>query len=110
MDEYVVKLTRQAQRQMREIAHYVAFSLQARNTALRLIDTIAEEIESLSRFPNRVALTDDEPWHSLGIHKLPVKNYLVYFWIDEPVKKVQVTAIVYGRRDQKQALSEMPLE
>ena len=110
MDEYVVKLTRQAQRQMREIAHYVAFSLQAPDTALRLIDEIDGEIESLSRFPNSVALAEDEPWRSLGIHKLPIKNYLVYFWVDEPAKKVQVTAIVYGRRDQKQALSQMSLE
>lgn len=110
MDEYVVKLTRQAQRQIRENAHYIAFSLQAPDTALHLIDTIDKEIESLSRFPNSIALTEDEPWHSLGIHKLPFKNYLIYFWVDEPAKKVQVTAIVYGKRDQKKALSQMSLE
>ncbi len=40
---------------------------------------------------------------------MPVKNYLVYFWIDEETRSVQVTAVVYGRRDQRRQLSQMDL-
>ncbi len=29
-----------------------------------------------------------------------VKNYYVYFWIDEENSKVQVTAVIYVARDQ----------
>ena len=35
-----------------------------------------KEIGSLAQFSNRVPLTEEEPWHSQGIHKLPVKNIL----------------------------------
>lgn len=38
-----------------------------------------------------------------------LKNYLVYFWVDEPSKKVQITAIVYGRRDQRSVLQNMKM-
>lgn len=104
MDHYEVKLTEQAQRQLQKIIRYIAEDLQESHTAIRMLDRLEKEIMSLSTLPNRVALTEEEPWHSAGIHKLPVKNYLVYFWVDEPRKKVQITAIVYGRRDQRSIL------
>jgi len=67
-------------------------------------------ILSLSQFLQRVALTDEYPWGSYGIHRLPVKIYLVYFWIDEENYKVQVTAVVYGKREQLWQLSQMDME
>ncbi|MDD3269130.1 MAG: type II toxin-antitoxin system RelE/ParE family toxin [Syntrophomonadaceae bacterium] len=109
-DGYTVKITEQAMGQLREISHYVAYNLQASDTALRLLDTLEDAIASLSLMPARIALTDDEPWHSYGIHKMPVKNFLVYFWIDETARKVQVTAVIYGRRDQVQQLQHMDME
>lgn len=109
MDHYEVKLTEQAQRQLQKIICYIAEDLQESHTAIRMLDRLEKEIMSLSTLPNRVALTEEEPWHSAGIHKLPVKNYLVYFWIDEPHKKVQITAIVYGRRDQRTVLQNMKM-
>ena len=41
---------------------------------------------------------------------MPVKNFLVYYWIDEENKSVTVTAVIYGRRDQLAALASMPQE
>ena len=109
MDDYEVKLTGKAQRQLQEIVRYIAEDLQEPATAARMLASMEKEIMSLSALPNRVALTTEEPWHSAGIHKLPVKNYLVYFWVDEPRKKVQITAIVYGRRDQRSVLQNMKM-
>lgn len=45
-----------------------------------------------------------------GIHRLPVKNFLVYFWIDENNMRVQITAIIYEKRDQLRQLSQMDME
>ena len=100
MEQYEVKITEPAQRQLQEIVRYIAEDLQEKRTAMRMLDTL----------PNRVALTEEEPWHSAGIRKMPVKNYLVYFWVDEEQKKVQITAAVYGRRDQRAALQNMKYE
>jgi toxin ParE1/3/4 len=74
-----------------------------------MLDTLAEEIFTLDQFPYRAPLTKEEPWHSQGVHALTVKNFLVYFWVDEEAKKVQVMGIVYGRRDQRHQLSGLDL-
>ena len=89
---------------------YITTELQAPGAALRLLDELESKIASLSDFPDRIALTEEEPWRSRGIHKMLVKNYLVYFWIDDVSQKVQVTAIIYAKRDQRQQLSQMVIE
>ena len=78
-ENYTVKLTRQAEEQLREIVEYIRFTLQAPNTASKMLDTLAEEIYSLDQFPYRAPLTEEEPWHSQGVHRISVKNFLVYF-------------------------------
>lgn len=107
---YFVKITTLAEEQMQAIVKYIASELKAPKAALRLLDEIESAISSLSQFPQRVALTEDEPWRSLGIHKMPAKNFLVYYWIDEENIKVQVTAIINGRLDQIKQLSQMDME
>lgn len=108
-EKYTVKLTQQAEEQLREIVEYIRFTLQAPNAASKMLDTLAEEIYSLDQFPYRAPLTEEEPWHSQGVHRISVKNFLVYFWVDEAQKNVQVTGIIYGRRDQRHQLSNLDM-
>lgn len=108
-EKCVVKLTQQAEENLREIADYIRFTLQSPGIAAKMLDTLAEEIFSLDQFPYRAPLTEEEPWHSQGVHALTVKNFLVYFWVDEAAKKVQVMGIVYGCRDQRHQLSGLDL-
>lgn len=51
-------------------------------------------------------MTEEEPWHSYNVHKMTVKNFLVYFWIDEDARKVQVIAVIYNKRDQIDQLTK----
>ena len=104
---YEVRISKQAERQLKEIIQYISYTLQAPGTAEKMLDLLEREILSLSSFPNRIPLTQDEPWHSQGIHKMVIKNYLVYFWVDENTQTVHIIAVVYGRRDQKQLLAHM---
>ena len=55
-EKYTVKLTRQAEEQLREIVDYIRFTLQAPNTASKMLDALAEEIYSLDQFPYRAPL------------------------------------------------------
>lgn len=71
---------------------------------------LKSEIAKLSEMPARFRLFDTDPWRSLGIHVLPVKNFIVYFWINEEEQTVWITAVVYQRRDQLKVLMEMPLD
>ena len=107
---YNVKITSQAEEQMQETIYYIAHELKAPDAALHLLDALENSFVSLTHFPQRVALMDEEPWHTNGIHRLPVKIFLVYFWIDEDKMTVQITAIIYEKRDQLHQLSQMDME
>ncbi|MFA9465192.1 MAG: type II toxin-antitoxin system RelE/ParE family toxin [Velocimicrobium sp.] len=106
-ENYEVKITRQALEQMKEIVHYISHELLAPEATSNLLTNMELTINSLSEMPGRITLIDEEPWHSEGIRKTAVKNYLIYFWIDEENKKVQVTAVIYEKRDQIKQLLKM---
>ena len=94
---YEVKITTYALRQKQEIVRYISATLQSPENAAHWLNTMKEELASLSFMPARIPLTEEEPWHSQGIHKMVVKNFLVYFWIDTDHLCVWVTAVAYGR-------------
>lgn len=109
-DAYVVEITPYAESAMREIGRYIAVNLQSTLNAIRTLSEIREEIKSLCFMPARIPLTPDEPWRSEGVHRMLVKNFYVYFWIDEANEAVRVINVVYVGRDQKAQLSQMDIE
>ena len=110
MKEYAVRITRQARAHLRGIKKYIEEELLEPDVAKNTIDSLKEEIKSLSHMPARIKLTDEEPWRSEGIHRMRVKNYYVYFWIDEDNAKVQVTSVIYVARDQATQLEFMEID
>ena len=108
--EYEVKITPYALRQMQEVVRYISTTLQSPENAAHWLDTIKAELASLFSMPARIPLTEEEPWHSQGIHKMVVKNFLVYFWIDEDNLRVQIIAVIYEKRDQLRQLSQIDME
>lgn len=110
MNEYEVRVTRQALEQMKEIVHYISNDLLAPDAADRLLDTMKEEITNLSHLPNQHALIEEEPWRNEGLRKIVVKNFLIYYWVDDDNSRVQVTAVIYSRRDQIRQLANMDME
>lgn len=109
MEQYRVRMTDHAIGQMGETVRYISKVLQAPETALRWADRLEAEMAGLGRMPGRYPLTPEEPWRSEGIHKMPVENFLVYYWVNEEAMTVWITAVVYGRRDQLDQLQRMPL-
>lgn len=106
--DYKVKLTDHAVAQLQEAVIYISKVLQASTVAKHWAARIKKELASLSTMPARYPLTEEEPWHTEGVHKMSVENFLVYYWINEEKKIVWITAIVYARRDQLRVLREMP--
>lgn len=109
INTYSVKITTQAGAQMEELAHYITWELKSVDTALHLLSDLEDAISSLSQFPQRIALTEEEPWHSYGVHKMPVENFLIYFWIDEEHHNVQITSVIYAKRERVRQLAKMNL-
>lgn len=110
MRTYTVRITRQAREHLRGIKSYIANELLAPDAASNTIAALKKEIKGLAQMPERIKLTEEEPWRSEGIRWLRIKNYYVYFWIDEENSKVQITSVIYVARDQAAQLELMQME
>lgn len=109
MNRYYMIVTPQAEEQIRDIAYYIAVDLQAPEAAETFLDELQDTFQTISYNPERQFLVEDEPWHSEGIRKIQVKNYMVYFWIDIDAAAVKITGVCYAKRDLKKFLEGMDL-
>ena len=110
METYRIRITRQAAAQLAEVRRYIECELLAPQTALKMIRALRAEIRSLSEMPYRYMTVDEEPWRSEGIRRTQVKNYYIYYWINEDAKFVQVIGVIYVRRDQERQLQWLEKE
>jgi len=108
--EYKVHITKYAYTQMAEIKQYIADELQAPMAAKNLLLAIKSTALSLAVMPARHPLMQEEKWRSQGLRKIVVKNFLIYYWVDEERKEVHIVAVVYGRRDQLAQLEYIDME
>lgn len=110
MQNYEIRITRQARENLKEIRNYITTVLLSPLAAKNTMELIKSKIQSLQTMPGRAPLTPEQPWHDEGIHRMKVNNYYIYFWIDEEHKKVQIIGIIYIRRDQTSQLFLMDPE
>lgn len=99
MSTYTVNITDAALADMEALYDYIATKLQAPENAMGQYNRIAEAILSLDEYPDRFGLFESEPEHSMRIHKMIVDNYLVCYVIDEKIRIVTITDVLYGASD-----------
>lgn len=87
MERYNVIITHDAAVDLSQLKSYIAYTLQAPETALKYIRGLRQEIEKLDSFPGSVAPVPDEPWHSRGIRRIIHKNFYIYYRIDSRLCK-----------------------
>ncbi|KLU63488.1 plasmid stabilization system protein [Peptococcaceae bacterium CEB3] len=88
-----------AENDLRDIVRYIASQLSAPVSALHMMELLEEAMTGLSDMPQRCPLVADERLSQTGYGKLIVRNYVVFFSIDEKNKVVDIERILYGRRD-----------
>lgn len=98
-DSYSVAYSPEAVDDLREIYSYIAFTLLVPETAEKQVNRIRKEVRSLDFMPSRYSLVDWEPWKSMGMHKVPVDNFVVYYTVNADSRTVTVIRIFYGGRD-----------
>ena len=98
-DSYNVVYSPQALNDLKDIYAYIAQELLVPDTARNQVNRIRKEIRSLDFMPSRYSLVDWEPWKSMGMHKVPVDNFVVFYTVDSDSMTVTVIRIVYGGRD-----------
>ena len=107
---YEVMLTSCARKHIKEIIKYISKTLLEPQIARKWSDTLKREFKKLNYMPLRYPLVLEEPWRAKGIHRMLVKNYLVYYFVDKEKQIVWITGVVYAHRNQIEALLSMPLD
>ena len=104
MKQYVVRITDRALADMEEIYHYIAIQLKAPENAMGQYNWIAEAIEGLNVFPERVKLVESELERIMGLRQLVIDNYSVFYVIEN--MDVIVTRVLYSAMDISRRLLE----
>jgi addiction module RelE/StbE family toxin len=99
MAQYRVDVSETAEDDLKDIVRYTASQLSAPVSALKMMELLEGAMAGLSELPQRYSHVADERLAQMGYRKLPVKNYILFYTIDEKNKVVDVERILYGRRD-----------
>lgn len=99
MEAYTVSYSTQAINDLRGIYAYISYDLSSPINAKKQTTRIREAIRKLDLFPSGHPIVDFEPWQSMGMRKLPVDNYVVFFFVTEDTRTVDISRIFYGGRN-----------
>lgn len=105
-EKYRISYAPEAYRDLADIYSYIAFTLKEKHTASNHLKRIRQEISSLRTFPERCSAVDWEPWASMGMRKVSVGHYVVYYQVGRADKIVTVIRIFYGGRDVQHIIGE----
>lgn len=109
-DFYKLIILPEAQRDIRNIVWYIARELVAPQAALNLQEEFHKGINSLSDMPKRFNTVDEQPWKDAGVRKLIVKNYFVYYIVDDDSMTVKIIAVIYTRMNQENQITNRDIE
>lgn len=104
---YEVRLTAEAENDLRGIFEYIAFDLQSVQNAAGQFDRLEQGIASLDQMPERFRRYEKEPWSGRNLRIMPVNNYLIFYIPDHKEQVVNVMRVMYGGRDVSRQLNQL---
>lgn len=96
---YKIEYLPAAQNDLLEILKYIAVNLANKKAATEITKEIVAKIDGLAEFPYKNAVYNPIRPLNYEYRKLPVKNYLVFYRVDEDLKLITVVRLIYGRRN-----------
>ncbi|MDR1069279.1 MAG: type II toxin-antitoxin system RelE/ParE family toxin [Gracilibacteraceae bacterium] len=102
--KYTVRLAQSAERDIDEILAYIAETLQNPKAAADLADELDARFETLESQPLMFELSVNVRLRRRGYRRFPVKNYVVFYQVDEAAKAVIIARVFYGRQDYERLL------
>lgn len=103
---YDVKISENAQLDMKTIYKYIADVLMEPMIAEKQYTHIETAVCSLEQMPERFRRYEKEPWRSCNLRIMPVDNYTVFYTVDNKKHIVTVVRIMYGKRDTERELGD----
>ena len=99
MITYNVMIEPEAQKDLFAIVDYISQILHEPVVAANIYRKIKEQISLLSDMPKRHKVIDIDPYRSIGVRTLLVRNYTVYYIVDDDKRTVHIIRVLYNRRE-----------
>lgn len=96
---YQIEYLPSALRDLTEIATYIGIRLQNPSAADKLAEQIVSTVEQLTVMPYRYPIYYPVKPLKREYRKIVVKNYLVFYWVDEEKHLVTIARVIYGGRN-----------
>lgn len=94
---YQLFITKTAERDFRDAADYIEFTLKNPDAASRLLDLAEKKISALADFPKAHPVIDDPILSTWEIRFFAVKNHIVFYTITGDT--IYIIRFLYSRRD-----------
>ncbi|MDR1317753.1 MAG: type II toxin-antitoxin system RelE/ParE family toxin [Spirochaetales bacterium] len=98
---YSLYITDIAEEDILSTAEHIATILKSPVAANDLLDEIEKHESPLGRTPNMSSCVPDEYLRTKGIKYIMVKEYMMFYTVDEDKKTVTVLRFLYGDKDWK---------
>lgn len=96
---YALKFMPEAKKDISDISRYIGVELCNPAAADRLVDKILSETEKLIDMPYIYAVYESPFSLKFEYRKLLVKNYTIFYCIDESEKTVKIVRVIYAKRN-----------
>jgi len=97
--KYKVSFTHPAEEDLLSTLQYITDILQSPIAASNLLDDVEEKIKILANNPLISPIEKDDYLNQKSIRHMKVKNYLIFYTINDELKEVSVIRFMYARRD-----------
>jgi len=101
MGKYKVTLSEKAIDDLVDISAYISKELLDQPAAEKLVEKFQESIESLSHMPKRHTLLQDKELATMGVRRILIDNYIVFYICLDKDMSVSVVRVLYSKRDWK---------
>ena len=96
---YNLVITKPAEKDLADILQYILKDLSAPKAANDLLDDILKCYDNISLNPLMYALCDNDRLKSKNYRKAVIKNYIMFYRVDEEKRIIYIMRFIYGRRD-----------
>ncbi|GHT98884.1 hypothetical protein FACS1894142_5800 [Spirochaetia bacterium] len=89
---------------------YIKEKLEAPRAAEKLFDELINKLDYICKAPFSRPLVQDKHLASLGIRSIKIKNYVLYFNVDEESNTINALRFLYNKRNWIKILKENNIE
>lgn len=102
MEKYRILFSEEAMEDIKSITWYINEISESKELAKKYHEELVSDILGLELMPNRFELVKVKFIEQNNIRKLVHKNYLVFYYVNDDEKTVNVVSVINGLRDWKE--------